>query len=289
MATINLIDLLGTDNVALSRTDINKNFQTVENSINTLEGFLDTTPAGGTLSIGSIAYTLGANPIATVLSNNAGSALIQGNLTINQDLTVTGATAFGADISVANKLLVTGAGGTAGIVVGDAGPVPITLRLGTYFLDESIAAAIADASVTEENTGLLTSSIHDIATAGLSAILLDYSLIATAVNKASVIRLPAGVVGQKLMINILAHGDPAGTNPTIWIHAANMNSMYNTANSGADLAAGAAYDNVNTLTIPVALGITGTTSEDYQRKNIELIYKSTGWEVFQSHPSIDGL
>ncbi|HIF15235.1 MAG TPA: hypothetical protein EYQ86_07960, partial [Bacteroidetes bacterium] len=67
MAQITLIDLLGTDNVALSRTDINKNFQTVENSVNTLETYLDTTPAGAAISVGNVTIPLGSNTVGTTL------------------------------------------------------------------------------------------------------------------------------------------------------------------------------------------------------------------------------
>ena len=160
MATISLIDLLGTDNVAVSRTDINKNFQTVENSVNTLETYLNTTPAGGALSIGSSTLTLGANAIGTNLMVNQGSESIAGNLSVGLNLALSGTANITADATVDGAVTLTGSGVTPGFTAGSAAVIPFNLQ-NVVFMETNLATETQQdaADETTATTGVYQADI----------------------------------------------------------------------------------------------------------------------------------
>jgi len=83
MATINLTEILGSDNIAGSRITINDNFKKLANSVNTFETYLDTafTP-GGSLNIGTLLVKRYTNPVSTTIFTCEASGRIEGNLTI---------------------------------------------------------------------------------------------------------------------------------------------------------------------------------------------------------------
>ena len=83
MATINLTEILGSDNIAGSRITINDNFKKLANSVNTFETYLDTafTP-GGSLNIGTLLVKRYTNPVSTNIFTCEASGRFDGNLTI---------------------------------------------------------------------------------------------------------------------------------------------------------------------------------------------------------------
>lgn len=275
MATITLKDILGTDNVASSRLDIAQNFQTVQNSINTLEQFLNTTPAGGDLGIGNVKINLGANDVSDVLFDLEASGTVDGNFTVSGDFTVSGAVGLSGDISTANKLLVTGAGASPELTIGAAGVVPFRLQ-DVVFIDTKVGAPASYTPTAETIPG---SGRHEFATADLRAVTLDYTGLASNVG-ASVIQLDAGVVGQRLYVTVSDHGDPADTNSGIYFADANFNAKYDLLGS---------ITTYNGSTTAVSVGFTGTSANQFRRQWIELIYKGTGWEVYNAHPDTAGI
>ncbi len=92
MATISLSQVLASDTVNGMRINYNKNFSLIQNHLNLVETFLNTTPALGDLQIGNIKIKKGSNPITTILFDNEASGLFQGDLNVNGNLNLTTAT-----------------------------------------------------------------------------------------------------------------------------------------------------------------------------------------------------
>ncbi len=83
MATINLTEILGSDNIAGSRITINDNFKKLANSVNTIETYLDTVfSPGGYLTIGGILIKKYTNSLSTNIFTCEASGQVNGNLTI---------------------------------------------------------------------------------------------------------------------------------------------------------------------------------------------------------------
>jgi len=299
MATITMIDLLGTDNIAVSRTDINKNFQTTQNAINTLEGFLDTTPAGGSLTVGSATLSLGANPITQNLMVNQGSGQINGNLSVGLDLTVTGASLFGTSVTVPEKLLVTGANpATAELTVGNAGRVPLTLRDIT-FIDETISTATAIATVSTET--LLGTGVSEVDITGLRTLILDYAALpgaATATSANTIRFIGTPTPGQRLYVKLKEVAN-AELVDYVWfeqqtVNSNNFNPKYDEYISGGTPGQQTPYNTAAGLT-DMAIGFNSALAtaieadHELRRQWAELVYTTAGWEVYNSHPDVLGI
>jgi hypothetical protein len=107
MATINLTEILGSDNIAGSRITINDNFKKLANSVNTFETYLDTafTP-GGSLNIGTLLVKRYTNSLSTNIFTCEASGQVNGNLTLAGALAVSGTATFSNSVTL---------GGTAGV------------------------------------------------------------------------------------------------------------------------------------------------------------------------------
>lgn len=101
MATINLTEILGSDNIAGSRITINDNFKKLANSVNTFETYLDTafTP-GGSLNIGTFLVKRYTNPATTNLFTCEASGRFDGNLTVTGALAAGGAATFSNNVTL---------------------------------------------------------------------------------------------------------------------------------------------------------------------------------------------
>lgn len=132
MAKITLTELLGTDNVALSRTTINQNFSTTENAINKLGLLLDTSADGGALSVGDLKIVLvGNNTTLTTTFTNAGSEIIYGNSTIKLNLKVEKLLEVTEDVTFHNRLILDGSGANPELSIGTLSiPVPVHHKMG---------------------------------------------------------------------------------------------------------------------------------------------------------------
>jgi len=280
MATISLIDLLGTDNVAVSRTDINKNFQTVENAVNTLETYLNTTPAGGALSIGSTTLTLGANPIGTNLLVNQGSASIAGNLSVGLNLSLTGTANITANANIDGALTLTGSGITPGLTVGSAAIVPFRLQ-NVIFVETQLATETPTSVEVETVVG---TGIYEIDITNKRKILLNYSssLALADATSANFVRLTGTPIqGQKVWIGIHEVGNPTAIS-NIYIDLTGFNAKY-------DALTGITPFNATAGATNAAVGFTGTTNNEFRRQWVEVLYDGATWEVIGAHPNVQGL
>jgi hypothetical protein len=107
MATINLTEILGSDNIAGSRITINDNFKKLANGVNTIETYLDTVfSPGGYLTIGGILIKKYTNSLSTNIFTCEASGQVNGNLTLAGALAVSGTATFSNSITL---------GGTAGV------------------------------------------------------------------------------------------------------------------------------------------------------------------------------
>ena len=285
MATITMIDLLGTDNVAVSRTDINTNFQTVENAVNTLETYLDTTPAGGSLAVGSTTINLGANAVTDILFSNQGSSSISGDMTVALSLTVGGVSTL-TSATVPNQLLLTGTGVSPQVIIGSAGNnVPVVLRNITL-ADEELATETATAAVTETAAG---TGVFNVDITGKRKLLLDYALspaspgTATSANIIEFTGTP--IDGQRIWIGISDVGNAADIT-NIYLSAVGFDPKYD------QLPTITPYNTTGAIpTVNCAVGFDGTlnTANAYKRQWVEVYYNGSNWEVYNSHKDILGL
>lgn len=256
MAQISLTDLLGTDNIALSRTTINQNFQTTENAINTIENFLNTTPAGGELTIGSIEITLGANAVTDELFLNRGSGRFEGNLFVDQNLSV------GNNLSISDVLSARSANITGGVTgdslnIGTQGPVAINHQEG-MFIDTQFVAIGQNTETThiESTPG---SEIHDVEVDGKRIIYFDHSQYTNQTNEADTIRLVGSPeLGQRLFLRFI--DAPSGA---FFLSNDGFDAMYNSD-----------------------FEFSGTI-EEIRQKYIEVIYTSNGWVVVNQSPNFE--
>lgn len=101
MATINLTEILGSDNIAGSRITINDNFKKLANSVNTFETYLDTAfSPGGSLNIGNFLAKRYTNPTSTNIFVCEASGRFDGNLTVSGTLATSGAATFSNNVTL---------------------------------------------------------------------------------------------------------------------------------------------------------------------------------------------
>lgn len=103
MATITIQEMLGGDNIALSRPVINSNFNILKDAINTVENYLNTSPVGGELTVGKITVNIGSNVVTDVNFVNQTSARIEGNLQVLKSLTIEEACNLNNNLIVKNN------------------------------------------------------------------------------------------------------------------------------------------------------------------------------------------
>lgn len=285
MATITLIDLLGTDNVAVSRTDINKNFQTAENAINTLETYLDTTPAGGSLSIGSVTLNIGANPIGTNLMANQGSASILGNLTLGLDASIGGTCIITGDTTLSTDLIMPGTSGSSEIVIGTVatGNVPVKWR-NIVLADETLGTTVGATGI--ELDTIAGTGVSDVDVTGLRTLVLNYSLApaATTGTSANFIKLTGTpITGQRLYVKISDVANATTTFQNIYFDLTGFNAKYDAISPDPT-----PYNSAAAAT-PAAIGFTSVTENGFRRQWVELVYNGSNWEVYNAHPSVLGI
>lgn len=260
MAQINLTQLLGTDNIALSRPVINQNFVTAQNAINTLELFLNTTPAGAALSVGNVTINLGANNVNDTLFLNQASGIFQGNLSVNQNLNVTGATNFSGNVSFENAVTLLGTGPSPSFNVGSIGnSVDIHFNSGMY-IDTQFVTETATPAFTETNLG---TGVFDLDITDRRIVYLDYSGFTGGYDADEIQLVGTPIQGQKVFFRI--SNSPVGGGTFIILNTG-FSPEYTTD-----------------------LTFTGTSENELKRLWVELIYKSAGWAVVNSHPSITGI
>lgn len=249
MAQITLTDILGTDNVALSRTIINQNFQTSENAVNTLENFLNTTPAGGSLSIGSIIVTLGANAITDELFLNRASGRFEGNLFVDQDLTIQDNALIGDTLTIGENVNITGVGPGNQLGIGTIAPVSIVHQEG-MFIDAQFAAIALNSELTHLETDLGT-AIHEVDITGRRVIYFNHAAYTGVAGEADTIQLSGTAVsGQRLFVRFADAPDG-----TFFLNTIGFDAMYTT---------------------PFEFG---PLTNDIRKAYLELVFTTSGWQV----------
>jgi hypothetical protein len=262
MATITLTNLLGTDNVALSRTVLNQNFSTIENAINTLELYLNTTPAGGALTIGSVQINIGANSVNDVLFTNQGSGVFLGNLSVEQNLNLpTGNLAVGGNVTFANGLTLSGTGPNPVFTIGALATPVNVYHVAGMKIDQQFTNTTATVAHLETAP---TSGIFEFNTEDKYVVYLDYALYTAAAGQANVIRLlGTPVLGQKLFIQISAAPASGGT-----------------------------FEIDNTGFLPQYssnIEFDGSDDDELKRQWVELVFVTGGWKVIGSHPGVQNI
>lgn len=253
MAKITLTELLGTDNVALSRTTINQNFSTTENAINKLGLLLDTSADGGALSVGDLKIVLvGNNTTATTTFTNAGSEIINGNSTIKLNLRVEKILEVTGDVTFHNRLILDGAGANPALSIGTLSePVPVYHNMGMKVDGEFKNSEPVD----------INAATYNLDIANKYVVYLD---CINAPGGASVITLTGEAIeGQRLFIQITAAPVTGGT---FELDKTAFQTQYS----------------ANII-------LAGATDAVLKKLWVEVVYTSGGWKVIGSHPDVENI
>ena len=115
MAAITITEILGGDNIAGSRLTINDNFKKLANGLNTVETFLNTSPAGGSLNIGNLQVLKYTQPDTATLFTCQASGSFAGNLIVTKDLSVSQSINAALDLTASRNITFASTpGGTPG-------------------------------------------------------------------------------------------------------------------------------------------------------------------------------
>jgi hypothetical protein len=116
MATITITEILGTDNIAGSRTTINDNFKKVAGAINAVETYLDTSfVPGAALNVGSALVKKYTRAITDQIFTCEATGLFGGNLNVGQDLGITRDFTVGRHQTIHGNLTLDGTVGVSSI------------------------------------------------------------------------------------------------------------------------------------------------------------------------------
>ena len=115
MAAITITEILGGDNIAGSRLTINDNFKKLANGLNTIETLLNTSPAGGSLSIGNVQVLKYSRPVTDTLFTCQAAGQFEGGLLVSKDLGVSQSVNVALDLTVSRNITFASTpGGTPG-------------------------------------------------------------------------------------------------------------------------------------------------------------------------------
>jgi len=190
MARITIQDILGTDNVGASRPVIMSNFKILADAINRMQAFLNTSPSGGQLNVGSLNIERFSQPITTELLRLEASARIDGRLRVGQSITVgTGSSdpesSFATDLSIGRALRVGNPTGIAPPINVSRFGMGLSLESLLILGSNSFAAFPAGTISVLEGSGATTQ--------GRNNIVIDWSSTSTAT-------LSNGTHGQILIV-----------------------------------------------------------------------------------------
>lgn len=264
MATINTTQVLGTDTLGSFRIITNQNFTTVTNAINTLETFLNTSPANGDLNIGNILIKKGLNPDTTILFKNEASGQIDGNFTINKDLTVNKFLNVN-DVATFNNGITINGGTNKLLNIGNSTTEIHIKHQKGMFIDlqfDTTTATIADV----ETSGV----VFDLDITNKRVVYLDYSgYTGSSGHNANELNLTGTPTpGQRIYIRIVSL-------PTT------LPSVNFKIRTDATTSFSPEYNTTATLEFPVSAG-----SNAIKKMWIELIYTTGGFKVINAHPLI---
>lgn len=319
MATISIKDILGTDNVSASRLTQNSNFKILADGVNKLETFLNTTPAGGELKIRNIKLLQGSNPLTYIGFECETSAKVNGNLTVAGLLSSTGnISTSGALSATGNTTLgipaATTIGTTEFVIATDKNKIVRGIDVDERVLSTGI-------KINDPSTVGVASVVYDanlnattIDPAGLRYLNIDlssYDSTQVGVKDISKIVLKQGLPGQRLSVKVVAVNTtsalgvtdipnsvkictiPSGSSVT------NFNQSYFMGTNASDIIIPAdlggvgsseyvAPANANTTVVQTPI-LPIDYQYNYYRQYVNLIYKTTGWEVESAHPSVIGV
>lgn len=200
--SITITELQPKDNLGKSRVDINNNFTTIKEEIESLQGVLD--PATANISASNLEVSRGARAISTEIVNIDGSQRIKGDEVIEGSLTVSNVT-----ISSNGSLIVPN--GSASFT-GSESSLSVE---GDFTCDGNIILKdYNNTAIDASNIGSYTSVSSNIGTIvpnGKHALILDFSNYSSSANVENThtvrdLKLDTGVhQGQILELTVLAN------------------------------------------------------------------------------------
>ncbi len=214
MAAITITEILGGDNIAGSRLTINDNFKKLGNSLNTLETFLNTSPAGGLLTVGEVTVLRYSNPETKTLISCQGAGVFAGDLTTSKALSGASANVTAA-LTVGGNVTFNGAAtGGGSFTTSEAVPANINgaLKYGQMFS----VTALDPSSLSPSSAA--TRAVTDAFIANRRVLSIDLSTYTgTGNTNCNILQLPAvgtAYQGQILTI-IIGTKSPTATNVVI--------------------------------------------------------------------------
>lgn len=215
MAVIAITEIHGLENVGLSINTMNNNFIKLQNGINNIESFLNTTPVAGALSIGNIEVPVGSgstNDVGLIVEN---SATITGDIIIGQSLTVNGI------VNANNNINITG----NSVFEKPMTSTPVVTMEHRFNVSSDFIISSADtlvSAVTDSSTNYTeVKSTNTIK--GKTVLSIDTSTINTS-SSDLYIKIGSGIPGQLLYLRFV-DDMPLGES-NIRIHNTNFKSIY---------------------------------------------------------------
>jgi len=118
MAAITITEILGGDNIAGSRLTINDNFKKLANGLNTVETLLNTSPAGGALTVGDIQVSRFSRQVGDSIFRCQASGAFNGNLSVSLDLNVSQNINAALDLTASRNITFDGTAGSGSFTSG---------------------------------------------------------------------------------------------------------------------------------------------------------------------------
>lgn len=243
MATITIQEMLGSDNVALSRSVINSNFNIVKDAVNTIENYLNTSPVGGELTIGKITISIGSNTVTDVNFISETSARIEGNLQVLKSITIEEACNLNNNLIVKNNTTIERNNSTINYLV---------VQTRTTF-EDVINIDIDDTIITVDEAIAAPIDVKDYGTSTKQGKnVLNIDLLGAGTETTPVLQIGDGDVGQLLFVRFPVA--PVGTD-TYELDNSNFDPIYTSG-----------------------VKFTGT-GEVMKKTSVLLSYTSVGWFV----------
>jgi hypothetical protein len=220
MATITITEILGTDNIAGSRTTINDNFKKVAGAINAVETYLDTSfVPGAALNVGSALVKKYTRAITDQIFTCEATGLFGGNLNVGQDLGITRDFTVGRHQTIHGNLTLDGTVGVSSIFTSS-----IPFQQDSSIISPQLNAGLATNSLVINTQALTspttTSTTRNITTTAsfpkVSVIRLSWaSYTGTGSNNCTAVSLPsvsdANVKAGQIITILVDAAAPLGT------------------------------------------------------------------------------
>ena len=260
MAAITITEILGGDNIAGSRLTINDNFKKLANGLNTVETFLNTSPAGGSLNIGNLQVLKYSQADTATLFSCQASGSFAGNLTVTKDISASQSVNAALDLTASRNITFDGTATGGGSLTSSVS----SKFNGQFGSTQMYAAQTGSAAVNPQSltqTGNTTRNITSVD--GYRVLRVDLSTYNSAqtANNCDTVILPAVAAANQ------------GQILTIIVDTKSTNAMTNFTVSNTNFAAGS-------MTTGIVFGT--PNADGVYRQAVTVFGDQKGWRILNA-------